>query len=66
MARTNEMETLLHEDNRQVAEEVLDFLDELNAREQREFMNFLQGARFVMTLNRRNHSEFLEGGERDC
>lgn len=46
----NQMNVVLPQANKEVAVEVLEFLEELNVKEQREFMNFLQGARFAMTL----------------
>ena len=44
------MDVVLSQDNKEMATEVMGFLNELNQKEQREFMNFLQGAKFAMTL----------------
>lgn len=44
------MDTLLPASEKSAATEVLEFLEELNQEEQRDFMSFLHGAKFVMAL----------------
>lgn len=46
------MDTVLPQSEKAMAVEVMDFISELSQGEQRDFMNFLHGAKFVMTLNR--------------
>lgn len=46
------MDVVLPQNEKAMAVEVMDFIHELTQGEQREFMNFLHGAKFVMTLNR--------------
>lgn len=57
MTDVKEMEIILPKENREAVVEVMEFLDELDTRDQRDFLTFLQGARFVMTLNKKNSPE---------
>lgn len=52
VAEEKRMDVVLPQSEKQLAAEVMEFLEEMDQREQREFMNFLQGAKFVMSLNR--------------
>ncbi|MCI6554029.1 MAG: hypothetical protein MR430_10925 [Lachnospiraceae bacterium] len=46
------MDIVLPQGEKAMAVEVMDFISELSQGEQRDFMNFLQGAKFVMTLGK--------------
>lgn len=50
--KVKETETMLNTKNRQEVLEVLDFMNELDSDSRKEFINFIQGARFVMGLNK--------------
>ena len=52
VAEEKRMDVVLPQEEKAMAVEVMDFIHELTQGEQREFMNFLHGAKFVMTLNR--------------
>lgn len=45
------METLLDKNNQQEAEAVMEFLEELDQNEKKEFLVFMQGIRFAKGLN---------------
>ena len=52
VAEEKRMDVVLPQSEKQMATEVMEFLEGLSQGEQRDFMNFLHGAKFVMTLNR--------------
>ena len=52
VAEEKKMDVVLPQSEKPLATEVMEFLEEMDQREQRVFMNFLQGAKFVMSLNR--------------
>lgn len=54
MLKEKTIEVRVKTSNRNEAEEVLDFIEELDSSEQKEFMLFLQGARFAKTLAGKN------------
>lgn len=45
-----EVETLLRKENRQEAEEIVAFLEEMTPAERKEFLTFTRGARFARGL----------------
>ena len=45
------IDVVLPQSEKSIATEVMEFLGELNQTEQKDFMNFLQGAKFAMGLN---------------
>lgn len=51
VAEEKKMDVVLPQCEKPIAVEVMEFLNGLNQGEQRDFMNFLHGAKFVMALN---------------
>lgn len=51
VAEEKKMDVVLPQCEKPMAVEVMEFLNGLNQGEQRDFMNFLHGAKFVMALN---------------
>lgn len=51
VAEEKRMDIVLPQSEKQMATEVMEFLEGLSQGEQRDFMNFLHGAKFVMTLS---------------
>lgn len=51
VAEEKRMDAVLPQCEKPMAVEVMEFLGELSQGEQRDFMNFLHGAKFVMSLN---------------
>lgn len=52
MIEEKRMDVVLPQSEKEVATEIMEFVEGLNQGEQRDFMNFLHGAKFVMALNR--------------
>lgn len=50
MSDVQKPEIVLPQSENLLAVEIMKFLEELDQQEQREFMTFMQGARFAMTL----------------
>lgn len=50
MAERTNMETMLNTENQSEAAEVMDFLGTLDQNEKKEFLTFLQAAKFVKSL----------------
>lgn len=50
MAERTNMETMLNTENQNEAAEVMDFLGTLDQNEKKEFLTFLQAAKFVKSL----------------
>lgn len=59
VAEEKKMDVVLPQCEKPMAVEVMDFLESLNQGEQRDFMNFLHGAKFVMSLNGKQAKEAI-------
>ena len=57
VAEEKRMDVVLPQCEKPMAVEVMEFLGELSKGEQRDFMNFLHGAKFVMTLSGKSAKE---------
>lgn len=65
MSDVQKPEIVLPQSENPLAVEIMKFLEELDQQEQREFMTFMQGARFAMTLVTQGLTNLLPYGNRE-
>lgn len=57
MAEKKEMEIMLATEQKQEAEELMKFLDELTPKEKKDFLVFMQGIRFAKGMTKKTDSQ---------